>query len=282
MLHALYNLTARAKKKKIISVAQANSKVTCAITSLWVLFGLACQHFISYYVSVPVHTMFPSPVSSSPHRTKARIQRYKICPYETSFSKVDVQISDHPRRPRGGQSGREKRCDESFQAQAEKPLGTDSRADHFQTVKRILAPDWAPKRLCARPIGEQHLLTSFCEFVRDGYWLDHGLSGLCTKEIHAVRKLSVWYKLSILNYYLPENWRRFSKNTLKLELTTGIHACIDHTLVNIREFKMPRQQTADSHESKTSHEKWIHIFSVSIAIIPTHLLCQMQANSSGA
>ena len=29
-------------------------------------------------------------------------------------------------------------------------------------------------------------------------------------------------------------------------------------------------------------EKWIHIFSVSIAIIPTRLLCQMQANPSGA
>ena len=29
-------------------------------------------------------------------------------------------------------------------------------------------------------------------------------------------------------------------------------------------------------------EKWIHIFSVSIVIIPTRLLCQMQANSSGA
>ena len=32
----------------------------------------------------------------------------------------------HPRRPRGGQSGREKRRDESFKARAEKPLGTDS------------------------------------------------------------------------------------------------------------------------------------------------------------
>ena len=41
---------------------------------------------------------------------------------------------------------------------------------------------------------------------------------------------------------------------------------------------MPRQLTA----TKTSHEKWIHIFSVSIVIIPTRLLCQMQANSSGA
>ena len=37
----------------------------------------------------------------------------------------------------------------------------------------------------------------------------------------------------------------------KLELTTGIYACIDHAFVNIREFKRPRQLTA----TKTSHEK---------------------------
>ena len=41
---------------------------------------------------------------------------------------------------------------------------------------------------------------------------------------------------------------------------------------------MPRQLTT----TKTSHEDWTHIFSVSIVIIPTHLLCQMQENSSGA
>ena len=29
-------------------------------------------------------------------------------------------------------------------------------------------------------------------------------------------------------------------------------------------------------------EKGIHIFPVSVVIIPTHLLCQMKANSSGA
>ena len=98
----------------------------------------------------------------------------------------------HPRRPRGSQSGREKRRDESLQAWAEEPLGTilgdpgavsrvgkggtkvckygqklSSRLfsrpdcwlplgflrmpgyrlspDHFQTVKRTLAPDWAQK-----------------------------------------------------------------------------------------------------------------------------------------
>ena len=47
------------------------------------------------------------------------------------------------------------------------------------------------------PIGEQFLLCSFREFVRDGYYFDHGLSGSCTKEMHAVRKLSGLYKIPI-------------------------------------------------------------------------------------
>ena len=51
------------------------------------------------------------------------------------------------------------------------------------------------------PIGEQHLLGSFREFVYDGYWLDHDLSGSCTKEMHAVRNLSVWYKRYISKYW---------------------------------------------------------------------------------
>ena len=112
------------------------------------------------------------------------------------------------------QSGWEKRRDENFQAQAEKPLGTDSQ----QTISKRSSKCWLlieHKKcfvlLC--PIDEQHLLSSFREFVHDHYWLDHSLSGSCTKELHAVRKLSVWYKLSISKYCLPKNCRCFSKNT---------------------------------------------------------------------
>ena len=47
------------------------------------------------------------------------------------------------------------------------------------------------------PIGEQFLLSSFREVVHDGYCFDHGLSDSCTKEMHAVRKLSVSYKIPI-------------------------------------------------------------------------------------
>ena len=94
----------------------------------------------------------------------------------------------HPRRPRGSQSGREKRRDKSFQAQAEKPLGTDSH----RTISKRSSECWlliGHKKcfvlLC--PIGEQHLLSSFREFVHDCYWLDHGLSGSCTKEMHVMQ-----------------------------------------------------------------------------------------------
>ena len=44
----------------------------------------------------------------------------------------------HPRRPRGSQSGREKRRDESFQGWAEEPLNTDSH----QTISKRSSECW--------------------------------------------------------------------------------------------------------------------------------------------
>ena len=78
----------------------------------------------------------------------------------------------HPRRPRGSQSSREKRRDESFQTQAEKPLGTDS---HRAISKRssecwlLIGHKKCFVLLC--PIGEQHLQSSFREFLHDCYYL---------------------------------------------------------------------------------------------------------------
>ena len=98
----------------------------------------------------------------------------------------------HPRRPRGSQSGREKGRDESFQVGAKKPLGTDSHraiSKNSSGCRLLIGHKKCFVLLC--PIGEQFLLSSFCEFVHDGYRFDHGLSGSCTKEMHTVRKLSV-------------------------------------------------------------------------------------------
>ena len=83
-----------------------------------------------------------------------------------------VSDGTHPRRPRGGQSGREKRSNKSFQAEAEKPLGTDSH----RAISKRSRECWfliGHKKCCVLlcPIGEQHLLSSFREFVHDGYFL---------------------------------------------------------------------------------------------------------------
>ena len=84
-----------------------------------------------------------------------------------------VLTTVHPRRPRGSQSSREERRDESFQAQAEEPLGTDS----LRTISKRSSECWlliGHKKcfvlLC--PIGEQHLLSSFREFVHDATAID--------------------------------------------------------------------------------------------------------------
>ena len=48
---------------------------------------------------------------------------------------TNMHCNMHPRRPRGSQSGREKRRDESFQVRAEEPLGTDSGIGPFPKVQ---------------------------------------------------------------------------------------------------------------------------------------------------
>ena len=55
----------------------------------------------------------------------------------------------YARRPRGGQSGREKRRDKiKFSRTGGKATGYRLSPDHFQTVKWMLAPYWAQKMLC--------------------------------------------------------------------------------------------------------------------------------------
>ena len=78
-------------------------------------------------------------------------------------------ISNHPRRPRGSQSDREKRWDESFQVRAKELLGTDSHRTISKNSSGCLLLIGHKKcfvLLC--PIGEQFLLSSFREFVHDG------------------------------------------------------------------------------------------------------------------
>ena len=73
----------------------------------------------------------------------------------------------HPRRPRGSQSGREKRWDESFQERAKEPLGTDSHrtiSKNSSGCQLLIGHQKCFALLC--PIGEQFLLSSFHDSSR--------------------------------------------------------------------------------------------------------------------
>ena len=101
----------------------------------------------------------------------------------------------HPRRPRGSQSGREKGCDESFQVRAKEPLGTNSHraiSKNSSWCRLLIGHKKCFVLLC--PIGEQFLLSSFREFVHNGYCFDHGLSDFVP-----------------FTYRLPREWPFFSR-----------------------------------------------------------------------
>ena len=131
-----------------------------------------------------------------------------------------------------GQSVRsgEKR-DESFQVRAKETLGTDSHRTFSKIssgCRFLIRQKKCFVLLC--PIGEQFLLSSFRVFVHDGYCLDHCLSGSCTKEMHAVRKLLVWYKIPIWfqNTVCQKTKDTFPK--IQASASIGIHAGIGHGL----------------------------------------------------
>ena len=194
-------------------------------------------------------------------------------------------LRPHPRRPRGSQSCREKGRDESFQVRAKEPLGTDSHraiSKNSSWCRVLIGHKKCFVLLC--PIGEQFLLSSFREFVHDGYCFDHSLFGSCTKQWPKNCTQSGNFQFDIKS---PSDFKILSARKLKtlfrkykLELTTGIHACIGHVL---RKYQGIFERYHDGWQPRKHRvEKGTHIFSVSIVIIPTRLLCQMQANSSGA
>ena len=169
--------------------------------------------------------------------------------------------------------------DESFQVWAKEPLGTDSNraiSKHPSGSRLLIGHKKCFVLLCS--IGEQFLLSFFREFVQDGYCFNHGLSGSCTKEKHAVRKLSVWCKIPIWfqNTVCPKTNDAFPK----IQAWAYNRCCIGHVLRKY--WRILKRYHDGWRPRKRRMVKKIHIFSVSVVIIPTRLLCQMQAKSSGA
>ena len=169
--------------------------------------------------------------------------------------------------------------DESFQVKAEEPLGTDSHrtiSKNSSGCRLLIGHKKCFVLLC--PIGEHISWVLFvCSYTT-------AIVSITACLAHAPKKCtqSGNFQFDIKS---PSDFKILSARKLKalfqkykFQVTTDISPWIGHVLRKYiyRELfkKIPRR--------KRRMEKWIHIFSVSIVIIPTRLLCQMQANFSGA
>ena len=173
---------------------------------------LALWLFKGYFASFTCNFSFfcsPAILGWGLYHTRGRVAASGIATYhcialQSLHSRYD---SNHPRRPRGSQSGREKRRDESFQVRAKEPLGTDSHrtiSKNSSGCHLLIGHKKCFVLLC--PIGQQFLLSFFREFVHDSYCFDHGLSGSCTKNARSYETFSLIKNPHLLSKYcLLEN-----------------------------------------------------------------------------
>ena len=110
-----------------------------------------------------------------------------------------MQSYNSPSSETQGQSvGSGEKAGQKFSSTCKRAPGYRLSPNYFQKFKQMPAPDWAQKMLCIIVPNRRTVSPEFFSWVvHYSYCLDHGLSGSCTKEMHAVRKLSVWYKIPI-------------------------------------------------------------------------------------
>ena len=119
--------------------------------------------------------------------TKTKIQERKgeklILVFCIEF--FDFWSKPHPSSETQGQSVEPgEKARRKFSRTGGRAPGYRLSPDHFQTVKWMLAPDWAQKMLCIIVPNRGTASPEFFSWVRtrrDSYWLDHGLSGAPNK-----------------------------------------------------------------------------------------------------
>ena len=177
-------------------------------------FSVNCQCFLRG-LSPVFRTM--SPITSTPWKASWMLTTsihllqsmhcYSTCSelYAWSVSEINAQaqwksfcsvIIQHTSLETQGRSvGPGDKARQKFSSTGGKALGYRLSLDHFQMVKRMLAPDWAQKMLCIILPNRRTPSPEFFSWARTRRLLT------CTKEMHAVRNLSVWYKCYISKYW---------------------------------------------------------------------------------
>ena len=154
-------------------------------------------------------------------------------------------------------------------------------------VKRMLPPDWAQKMLCIIVPNRQTASGEFFSWVCRWQLLSrHTCLARAPKKCGQSGNFQ-FDKLLISKFSLPKNRnmgtyvrvlgtyvRIFVKplyQKYKLELTTGIQACINHALINICKVQIPQRQQPQKRHLKS---EFTFFHSLSWFNTPTCLLCK--------
>ena len=145
---------------------------------------------------------------------KFNLENWSVVNYttKTRHAPAPASLQFHPRRPRGGQSGREKRHDKRFQVQAEKPLGTDShRTITERSSECWLLIGYKKCFVLLWPIGEQ-FLSRYIDFFF--FFLFYRFT-LCHDGQITIRELKQHQRRRLLKTTL-EKWSRAASNFIAL------------------------------------------------------------------
>ena len=169
----------------------------------------------------------------------------------------------HPRRPRGGQSGREKRkrARRKFSSTGGKDLGYRHSPDHFQTVKPMLSPDWAQKMLCIIVPNRRTVSPEFFSWVRTRRLLSRHSCPVRSPSFPNQKRRNYRWVEKRFGCYQQEQFNLHWENSV-----SDGSQCI----VNNRKFKMKRRRESKKSNSLTRQNNnfarasrfFVHFFAV--------------------
>ena len=153
-----------------------------------------------------------------------------------------VQWLSHPRRPRGSQSGRVKRREESFQAWAEKPLGTDSH----RTISKRSRESWFlighKKMLCIIVPNRRTASPEFFSWDRTRLLLSRHSCPVRSPSLPNQKRRNYRWVEKRFGCYQQEQFNLHWENSV-----SDGSQCI----VNNRKFKMKRRRESKKSNSLT-------------------------------
>jgi len=158
------------------------------------------------------------------------------------------RVTAYPRRPRGGQSGREKRP------------WVPTLTDHFQKVKRMVAPDWAQKMLFIIVPNRRTVFPEFFSWVRTRRLLSRHSCLVRSPSFPNQKQRNYWWVEKRFGCYRQEQFNLHRENSV----SDG-----SQSNVNNRKFEIQRRRESKKSNSLIRQNNFarasrffVHLFAV--------------------